>query len=91
MTAIVVFISLAVGYGALKIILERRLAPLDAAGDEKDLADAAFAGGCSTYDLFRQAGGKWNFSDARIEADFRTYLNAGDIPGYVRLFLREQP
>lgn len=91
MDAIFIFFILAIGYGALKIVLERRLAPMDAAGEEKDLADVAFATGCSTYELFRKAGEKWNFSVSRIDADFKTYLNRGEIPGYVRLFVKQQP
>lgn len=91
MEAMLIFIFLAVLYGGLKIYFERRLAPLDVLGDEGDLADVAFASGCSVYDLFQQAGQHWRFSQAKIESDFKTYLNSDDIPGYVRQYIKAQP
>jgi hypothetical protein len=91
MGAMLIFICLAVLYGVLKIFLERRLAPLDALGADGDLADVAFAGGCSVYELFKQAGQNWRFSKAKIERDFKAYLKKGDIPGYVRLYIKAQP
>jgi hypothetical protein len=91
MEAMLPFICLAVLYGGLKIVLERRLAPLDVIGDEGDLADLAFATGCSVYDLFQRSGQHWRFSQTKIDSDFKAYLNQGDIPGYVRLFIDDQP
>jgi hypothetical protein len=91
MQAMLSFICLAVIYGGLKIVLERRLAPLDAVGSEGDLADLAFANGCSVYDLFQGSGQKWRFSQDKIKRDFKHYLNQGEIPGYVRLYIETQP
>jgi hypothetical protein len=91
MTTMIIFICLAVIYGALKIFLERRLAPLDVIGEDGDLSDVAFSAGCSVHSLFQEAGGVWPFSRERIENDFKTYLNTGEIPGYVRQFIKSQP
>jgi hypothetical protein len=91
MTTMIIFICLAVAYGILKILLEKRLAPREALGDEGDLADVAFSSGCSVYALFQEAGEMWRFSHAKVEGDFKTYLHTGDIPGYVRLFVKQQP
>ena len=91
MTSMLIFICLAVLYGGLKIILERRLAPLDVLGTDGDLKDVAFANGCSVYDLFKRANQDWHFSQTKIENDFKNYLNRGDIPGYVRLYIQAQP
>ena len=91
MTSMIIFICLAVLYGALKIILEKRLAPLDAVGEDQDLSDVAFSSGCSVYALFLRAGDAWPFSKDRIKSDFTIYLNTGDIPGYVRQFVKSQP
>jgi len=90
MNAMIIFIFLAVLYGALKIILERRLAPLDVVGEDRDLSDVAFSSGCSVYSLFQQAGDVWPFPKDRIKNDFKIYLNTGDIPGYVRQFVKSQ-
>ncbi|MFO7714852.1 hypothetical protein [Desulfosarcina sp.] len=91
MTVMIIFICLAVLYSALKIILEKRLAPLDAVGEDGDLSDVAFSSGLSVYTLFQKAGTLWQFSHARIDNDFKTYLYTGHIPGYVRLFVKQQP
>ena len=91
MTSMIGFICLALLYGALKIYLERRLAPLDAVGEDGDLSDVAFSTGCSVFELFQQAGEAWHFSGAKIDNDFKSYLNTGFIPGYVRLFIKQQP
>ena len=91
MEAMYLFIFLAALYGGLKIFLERRLAPLDARGADGDMTDVAFASGCSVYDLFQRAGQHWRFSGSKIERDFKAYLNSGDIPGYVHLYIKDQP
>ncbi len=91
MTTMITFVCLAALYGALKIFLERRLAPLDVVGEDGDLSDVAFSTGCSVHALFQQAGDVWPFSKNRIENDFKTYLNTGEIPGYVRQFIKSQP
>lgn len=80
--------GLALAYALLKVFLEKRLAPLDDVGDERQLADLAFACGCSAFDLFRLAGAQWNFSDHKIEGDFRRYLKADVVPPYVSAYLR---
>jgi len=91
MGEMLIFICLAVLYGGLKIVLDRRLAPLDVLGTDGDLKDLAFADGCSVYDLFQRANQDWHFSQAKIESDFKNYLNGGDIPGYVHLYIKAQP
>ena len=91
MTTMITFVCLAALYGALKIFLERRLAPLGVVGEDGDLSDVAFSTGCSVHALFQQAGDVWPFSKNRIENDFKTYLNTGEIPGYVRQFIKSQP
>lgn len=89
MTTAIIYIGLALVFGLGKIVLEKRLAHLDAVGDERRLSDLAFSMGCSTYDLFAQAGAAWNFSSAKIEADFRDYVHLERIPPYVRDFLEK--
>lgn len=91
MERMLIFNSLAALYGGLKIVLERRLATLDVIAAEGDSADVAFSSGCSVYDLFQRSGQHRCFSQTKIESDFKTYLNRGDIPGLVRLYIKEQP
>ncbi|MGA6927623.1 MAG: hypothetical protein WBY88_18180 [Desulfosarcina sp.] len=91
MTSMIVFICLAAVYAVMKVALEKRLAPLETLGEEGDLSDVAFSTGCSVYTLFQRAGEMWQFSRSKVENDFKSYLNTGEIPGYVRLFIKEQP
>jgi len=84
-----VFIGIGLIFALLKIWLEKRLAPLDAAGDEHRLSDLAYDKGCSVYDLFKDAGEKWNFSKAKINADFTEYVRHNVIPTYLHNYLKQ--
>lgn len=86
--ALIIF-GLALVYAVLKMYFEKRLAPMDDVGDERHLADLAFASGCSVFDLFRSAGAPWNFSEQKINSDFRHYLKADVVPPYVSAYLRQ--
>ena len=86
--ALIIF-GLALIYALLKIYFEKRLAPLDDVGDERHLADLAFACGCSVFDLFRRAAAQWNFSEHKIDTDFRRYLLTDEVPPYVSAYLRQ--
>lgn len=86
----IAFVIIGLIYAVAKVILERKLAPLDATGDERELSDLAFARGCSVYDIFRTAGSTWNFSNVKIDGDFRDYLNEGRVPAYLHDYLKRQ-
>ncbi len=88
MTSALVFIILTVVFAWGKIVLEKRLAHMDADGVDRCLTDAAFAMGCSVYDLFASAGAEWRFSQSKIDRDFKAYLHNNQAPYYVREYLR---
>ena len=90
MTNTIWFIVISLIYVILKIYLEKRLAPLDAIGDERELSDVAFANGNSVYEVFKTAGSIWNLPAEKSEDDFKKYLQRGTIPHYVRDYLRRQ-
>jgi len=71
------------------VITERRLRKMKKS-DEDLLFDRARSLSCSEYDIFVQSGKKWNFSEMKIEHDFKNYLLKNEIPFYVRDFLKEQ-
>ena len=50
-----------------------------------------FACGCSVFDLFRSAGAQWNFSNQKINTDYRNYLKTDHVPTYVHEFLHRHP
>ncbi len=45
---------------------------------------------CSEYDIFRAAADLWNFSEKKVDEDFKRYLNDGDIPKYVKDFMEKE-
>ncbi len=45
--------------------------------------------GVGEYEIFREAARKWSVPEPKKEDDFKTYLKRGDIPYYVRDFVRE--
>lgn len=90
MTNTILFIVIGLIYVGLKIYLEKRLAPLDAVGEERELSDVAFASGNSVYEVFKTAGSTWNLPAEKSEDDFKKYLQRGAIPHYVRDYLRRQ-
>lgn len=58
--------------------------------DDDLLFDCARGLGCSEYDIFCKSGEKWNFSDSKIQEDFRNYLLRNELPFYVRDFLKNK-
>ncbi|MFO8032114.1 MAG: hypothetical protein R6U22_06185 [Desulfohalobiaceae bacterium] len=42
----------------------------------------------SEFEQFRRAAGNWNHSRQKAEADFNRYLLQGELPHYVRDYLR---
>lgn len=43
---------------------------------------------CSEFDIFQTSGQKWSIPDKRVKRDFKRYLHYGEIPFYVRDYLR---
>ena len=69
--------------------IEKRFHRQRALTDEEYLAYLARVYGCSEYDLFHAAATEWNLSGESIEEDFKTYLIEGDMPYYVKDFVRK--
>jgi hypothetical protein len=88
MTSALTFVILTIVFAWGKIVLEKRLAPIDAGDVDNHLSDAAFTIGCSVYDLFANAGAEWHFSQNKIDQDFKKYLRYNQTPHYVSAYLR---
>ena len=84
-----IFVVLAFCYIALKNYFEGRLLREYENSDEYCLSSLAVARKCSVYDIFRKAAEEWNFSDGKVENDFRSYLRTGDIPHYISTYVRK--
>lgn len=57
--------------------------------DEEYLTYLARIYACSEYDLFHAAAEEWNISGVNIDEAFKTYLKEGDMPYYVKDFIRK--
>ena len=44
---------------------------------------------CSVYELFMRSGVDWRFSNSKIDADFKAYLETGHIPHYVVNYVKQ--
>lgn len=84
------FILICIGlvYVIGKVLLERHLASIEKKQNRYPLENLAFARGCSAYDIFQAAAEKWNFSQYKLEQDFKGYLKNGQIPSYVHEYCR---
>lgn len=89
MGSALIFIILGLGYALGKVVLEKRLASDENEKNGPQLENLAFARSCSVYDIFQAAGVKWNFSQFKLEQDFRGYLNEGFVPSYVDEYCRQ--
>jgi hypothetical protein len=81
----------ALGYFELMRRLDRRWARRTPFSDEERLAILARRRAISEYAVFHLAAAGWTVPGTRVEADFKTYLRKGDLPHYVRDYLRRQP
>jgi hypothetical protein len=79
----------AVGYIAVRNYLLSRSAKLSKRSDEELLSTLAMVRQCSSFDVFKDAGEEWNFSEGKIRNDFQQYLTRGDIPRYVGDYARK--
>jgi hypothetical protein len=81
----------ALGYFELMRRLDRRWARRTPISVEERLATLARRRAVSEHAVFHLAAEGWTVSSARVEADFKAYLRRGDLPHYVRDYLRRQP
>ena len=84
-----VFILITVVYVLGKKAIEKHERRHRTPSDEERLAAMAADRKCSEFDLFRLAGRQWQITAARVDDDFRTYLTRGQMPHYVRDFIRK--
>ena len=78
----------ALAYALLMLHIDRYLTSRYENRDEEALSLLAFQRECSVYDLFVTAGAHWSFSRAKIDSDFNSYIRQGDIPHYLRTYVR---
>lgn len=85
------FIVVIVAYVAIKRIFEERLARTRILSDEECLLHLARLNGCSEFELYQKAAVFWTVTGPQVEEDFRAYLLGGNLPHYVRDFIRKNP
>lgn len=89
LTLLIFLVLIAVGYLFVTRELNRRWLKRNPPGDEEYLSCLSLKQNCSALEIFQRAGQDWRFSTQKIEADFRAYLKTGEIPPYVRSYLRK--
>ena len=87
----ILFIIMILAYVVIKRISEKRLDRTRILSDEECLLHLARLNGCSEFDLFQKAAVFWTVAGPQVEEDFRDYLLRGELPHYVRDFIRKNP
>ena len=69
--------------------LDRYWANRNPLTDEERLWNHARHQGISEHEVFKRAAAGWSVGPQTADADFNTYLKTGDLPHYVRDYLRK--
>lgn len=77
-----------VAYFELLRRLDNRWAKRTPLTDEEILSHYAKSRMISEFDVFELAAPNWSIGPAAVEEDFKTYLQQGILPHYVRDFIR---
>lgn len=81
----------ALSYFYLMFHLDKQFRENRKISDEEFLMMLARKNQCSEYDLFHRSAAQWNISNKIIiEKDFKGYLIEGDMPYYVKDFVRKE-
>jgi hypothetical protein len=70
--------------------LDRRWSSRTPLTDAERLAILARRRAVSEHEIFHLAAEGWTVAGTQVESDFKAYLNDGDLPHYVRDYLRRQ-
>ena len=89
MTSSLLLMGVALAYVLLMLHIDRCRTQRHRPCDHEALNVLAFQRECSVFQLFIKAGADWMFSRAKIETDFDNYIREGEIPPYVRAYVRE--
>ena len=87
--SMIIYILAALVYFELMRRLDRRWANRTPLSDEEILWNHARANEISELEVFRRAAVAWSVATAQAEEDFDIYVTQGDLPHYVRYYLRK--
>ena len=85
----ILLIIIALCYIILRLYLKKRLVKTRTLSDEDYLVNLTLKRGMSAYEIFHIAGKPWNQPESKIEENCIYYLKSGDIPHYVRDYVRK--
>ncbi len=88
---VVVLMAIVLVYFVLLRILktfENQALAKEALTDEVCLSMIALKRECSEYDIFLKSSGTWQVPKVKIKIDFDNYLTRGELPYYVRDYIR---
>jgi len=79
----------ALGYFELMRRIDRHWANRTPLSDEERLWNHARNQGISEHEVFNRAAAGWSLGPQTADVDFKVYLQSGDLPHYVRDYLRK--
>ena len=79
----------ALAYFELMRRLDRYWANRTPLTDEERLWNHARNQGISEHEIFKRAAAAWTLGPQKADTDFNAYLKTGDLPHYVRDYLRK--
>ena len=85
-----IFIAITLVYLCIKLYLKKRAEGTSVLSDNERLTNLALARNQSVYETFHRAASTWTIPDQNVKDHFKQYVKSGDLPHYVRDFLRRE-
>lgn len=85
----VIYLIILIFYVILKRYYEKYCAEKRSFSDEERLLNIARFHKRSEYDIFHLSAKNWHISGQQVEDDFKVYLLQGQLPHYLRDFIRK--
>ena len=86
----IVFIAITLVYLFIKLYFKKRAASTPVLSDNERLTNLALSRDQSVYEIFHCAASTWTIPDQDVRGHFKQYVQSGDLPHYVRDFLRRE-
>lgn len=84
-----IYLIIPIFYVILKRYYEKYVAEKKIFSDEECLLHIARFHKRSEYDIFHLSAKNWHISEQQVENDFKVYLRQGQLPHYLRDFIRK--
>ena len=86
----IIFIGITLVYLCIKLYLRKRVDSTPVLSDNERLTNLALARNQSVYEIFHCAARTWTIPDQNVKDHFKQFVQSGELPHYVRDFLRRE-